>query len=325
MAKCLVTGGAGFIGSHLVEGLVREGHRVRVVDNLSTGSKENLAAVIDQIEFIEADIAEPATCRRVMDDIEWVFHEAAAVSVPHSVDHPDRAHRTNVDGTFWLLEAARKAKVSRFIFAASSSAYGDNDGAGPKRESDPPRPLSPYAAGKLAGENYCRVFAICYGMHTVALRYFNVFGPRQNPKSQYAAAIPAFVTRMLNDQPPTVYGDGEQTRDFTYIQNVVEANLLAARAEGLAGQVINVATGKSYSINYVIAELNRILGKSLQPNYEPARPGDVRFSEADITLARQILGYEPRISFEDGLKSVVEWYARHASNVVGSGGSTKGS
>jgi len=309
MANCLVTGGAGFIGSHIVERLVDLGHWVRVLDNLATGNVRNLEAVRDRIDFLQADVADPEVCRQAVADIDWVFHEAAAVSVPYSVDHPEEAHRVNVDGTFHLLDAARKANVARFIFAASSSAYGDDPDGGPKRESNLPRPISPYAANKLAGEHYCRVFALCYGMSTVSLRYFNVFGPRQNPKSQYAAAIPAFTTSIVNDRPPTIYGDGEQTRDFTFVENVVDANLLAAQAEGLAGEVINVATGNSYSINYVIAELNRILGKQVQPKYEPPRPGDVRHSLADISLAMALLEYEPRVSFEQGLARTAEWYA----------------
>jgi len=311
MAICLVTGGAGFIGSHLVERLVALNHKVRVLDNLSTGSRENLANVLDAIELIEGDIAEPEVCERAVEGVEWVFHQAAAVSVPHSVDHPDRTHRTNIDGTFWLLHAARRAGVKKFIFAASSSAYGDGKTSS-KRETDLPLPISPYAASKLAGEYYCRVFAACYGMKTVSLRYFNVFGPRQNPKSQYAAAIPKFITAILNDEPPTIFGDGEQTRDFTFVENVVRANILAAETDDLAGQTINIATGNSYSINFVVAEINRILGKDVKPRYAPPRPGDVRHSRADISLAKTLLGYEPTISFQEGLAKTVEWYAKKA-------------
>ena len=308
MANCLVTGGAGFIGSHIVERLLGLGHRVRVLDNLATGNLQNLQPFADKIEFLQADVADPEVCRQSVKDMEWVFHEAAAVSVPFSVEHPDQAHRVNVDGMFYLLEAARHAKVQRFVFAASSSAYGDDPDSAAKREGNLPRPLSPYAVSKLLGENYCRVYALCYGMNTVALRYFNVFGPRQNPKSQYAAAIPAFATMILNGQPPTIYGDGEQTRDFTFIENVVDANLLAAQSQGLGGQVFNVATGNSYSVNYVIGELNRILGKKIQPKYAPERAGDVKHSLADISLAIQLLKFKPRVSFEEGLARTVAWY-----------------
>lgn len=308
MANCLVTGGAGFIGSHIVTRLLELGHSVRVLDNLSTGNIANLTPVRDTIEFLEADVADAKVCQQATADIHWIFHEAAAVSVPFSVEHPEQTHRVNVDGTFYLLEAARKAKVSRFVFAASSSAYGDDPDEAAKGEDNLPRPLSPYAVSKLNGEHYLRVFALCYGMSTVSLRYFNVFGPRQNPKSQYAAAIPAFVTTMLKDQVPTIYGDGEQTRDFTYIQNVVDANLLAAQGEGLAGQVINVATGGSVSINFVIAEINRALGKQIEPKYVPERAGDVKHSLADITLAEALLEYQPRVSFAEGLAQTVAWY-----------------
>jgi UDP-glucose 4-epimerase len=317
MTNCLVTGGAGFIGSHIVERLVSLGHRVRVLDNLASGSLANLQAVRDKIEFVQSDVADPDVCRRVVKDMQWVFHEAAAVSVPFSVDHPDETHRVNVDGTFHLLEAARHAKVERFIFAASSSAYGDDPDSAAKREGNLPRPLSPYAASKLTGEHYCRVFALCYGMHTVALRYFNVFGPRQNPKSQYAAAIPAFVTMMLDGRPPTIYGDGEQTRDFTFIENVVDANLLAAQTDGAAGQIINVATGKSHTVNFVIMQINRILGKDLKLAYGPERAGDVKHSLADISLAMRLLKYQVRVSFEEGLATTIQWYISRAARANG--------
>lgn len=309
MANCLVTGGAGFIGSHIVHRLLELGHSVRVLDNLSTGHLRNLQDVADRIDFLQADVAEPEACRQAVHDIDWVFHEAAAVSVPFSVDHPDRTHRSNVDGTFQILNAARQARVQRFVYAASSSAYGDDPDGGTKRETNLPRPLSPYAVSKLLGEYYCRVFALQYGLSTVSLRYFNVFGPRQNPRSQYAAAIPAFVTAILNDQPPTVYGDGEQTRDFTFVDNVVDANLLAAQAAPQAGIVLNVATGGARSVNAVIAEINRLLGKQIQAKHVPPRAGDIKHSLADISLATQTIGYRPRISFEEGLARAVDWYA----------------
>lgn len=307
MANCLVTGGAGFIGSHIVHRLVELGHAVRVLDNLASGYEDNLAAVRGKVDFVNADVGDPDVCRRAVGGMDRVFHLAAAVSVPYSVDHPEHAHRVNVDGTFQLLEAARLTKVERFVFSASSSAYGDN-GGGAKKETDLPRPLSPYAANKLTGEHYCRVFAICYGMQTVALRYFNVFGPRQNPKSQYAAAIPAFATAILAGRSPTIYGDGEQTRDFTFVANVVQANLLAAEARDVAGRVINVATGSSYSINYLMAQLNQILGRSVQAVYAPPRKGDVKHSLADISLARELLGYQPQVTFEEGLARTADYY-----------------
>jgi nucleoside-diphosphate-sugar epimerase len=287
-----------------------------VLDDLATGNLQNLQAVRDRIEFLEADVADPDVCGRAVQDVEWIFHQAAAVSVPFSVDHPEHTHRVNVDGTFHLLDAARHAKVQRFVLAASSSAYGDDPDCATKKEINLPRPLSPYAVSKLLGENYCRVFALCYGMNTVALRYFNVFGPRQNPKSQYAAAIPAFVTTMLADKVPTVYGDGEQTRDFTFIENVVDANLLAAQSQGLAGQVLNVATGNSYSINFLIDQINHSIGKKIRPAHAPERAGDVKHSLADISLAVKLLKYKPRVSFEEGLARTVQWYQSQAARPV---------
>ncbi len=308
MANCLVTGGAGFIGSHIVDRLVSLGHKVRVLDNLSTGNLRNLQAVRDRIEFLQVDVADPAACRQAVSGMDWIFHQAAAVSVPFSVDHPEQSHRTNVDGTFYLLDAARHARIQRFVLAASSSAYGDDPDSSAKSETNLPRPLSPYAVSKITGENYCRVFALCYGMETVALRYFNVFGPRQNPKSQYAAAIPAFITMMMADKTPTIYGDGQQTRDFTYVDNVVDANLLAVEVQGAAGQVVNVATGCSYSVNFLVDQINRILGKRIQSIYAPPRPGDVKHSQADISLAVKLLKYKPRVSFEEGLARTIQWF-----------------
>lgn len=307
MTRYLVTGGAGFIGSHLVERLVRDGQSVRVLDNFSTGKRDNLAPFAGQIELIEGDLRNRDDCRRACDGVEIVFHEGAVPSVPKSVEDPVTSHEANVDGTFNLLLAARDANCRRVIYAASSSAYGDAPEL-PKREVVAPEPLSPYAVNKLVGEHYCRVFYCCYGLETLALRYFNVFGPRQDPKSQYAAAIPAFVTTVLHDQPPTIYGDGEQTRDFTYIDNVVHANLLAAKAPKLQGEVVNIACGERVSVNAIIKQINSLLGKNVQPHYTDVRPGDVKHSLADISRAKAIIGYEPIVNFAEGLRRAIEWY-----------------
>ncbi|MHC4167438.1 MAG: SDR family oxidoreductase [Planctomycetota bacterium] len=308
MDKFLVTGGAGFIGSSICRKLVSQGCFVRVVDNLLTGKKSNLAAVIDKIEFIEADMGDSEVAQSVVKDIDVVFHQGALPSVPLSVANPVPTHKHCVDATFTLLVAARDAGVKRFVYAASSSAYGDAP-TSPKVETMPCNPLSPYAVGKLVGEYYCSVFSGVFGLETVALRYFNVFGPYQDPASQYAAAIPAFVTAILKDQPPTIYGDGEQSRDFTYIDNVVEANLLAARAEKTNGEVINIACGQAVTVNEIIAMINKLLGKSIKPIYTDARAGDVKHSLADITAAGKLIGFEPIVSFSDGLQLAIDWYS----------------
>lgn len=310
MEKFLVTGGAGFIGSSICKRLVADGCFVRVVDNLLTGRRSNLAPIRDKIEFVEADMGDPEVARAVVKGIDVVFHEGALPSVPRSVDEPDLTHRHCIDATFTMLMAARDARVKRFVYAASSSAYGDTPTL-PKVETMRPDPLSPYAVGKLVGEYYLSVFAKVYGLETISLRYFNVFGPGQDPASQYAAAIPAFVTAILKDKPPTIYGDGEQSRDFTYIDNVVHANLLAARAKKTAGEVINVACGEAVTVNAIIAEINRLLGKKVQPNYVPARAGDVKHSLADITEARKLIGFEPIILFQEGLEKSIDWYRRN--------------
>ncbi len=303
----LVTGGAGFIGSHLVEKLVGDNARVRVLDNFTTGKRENIAPFLDRIELIEGDIADPDICRRACDGVEVVFHQAAMPSVPRSVEDPVTSHRTNIDGTFNLLVAARDAGVRRFVYAASSSAYGETETL-PKIESILPDPLSPYGVQKLTGEQYCTVFAKCYGLSTLSLRYFNVFGPRQDPKSQYAAAIPAFITAILRDEAPLVYGDGEQTRDFTHIDNVVHANMLAARADETQGEVMNAACGERITINEVIAEINRVLGKQVKSKHVDERAGDIKHSWADIGLAERLIGFKPLVSFAEGLRSVIDWY-----------------
>jgi len=301
MAQYLVTGGAGFIGSHIVERLVHDGQAVRVIDNFITGKRANLAPFGARVEVFEGDLRSPEDCRRACAGVEVVFHHAALPSVPKSVADPVSSHAANIDGTFNLLMAARDAKCRRVVYAASSSAYGDVPDL-PKRETARPQPLSPYAVHKLVGEYYCSVFTSCFGLETIALRYFNVFGPRQDPKSEYAAAIPAFVTAVLRNEPPTVYGDGEQTRDFTYVDNVVHANLLAARVPHTTGQVVNIACGE------IIREINSLLGRSLVPKYVPERPGDVKHSLADITLAYQLLGFEPQVNFADGLRKAIDWY-----------------
>ncbi|MCH8965446.1 MAG: SDR family oxidoreductase, partial [Planctomycetes bacterium] len=302
-----VTGGAGFIGSHIVRRLVADGHRVRVLDNLSTGSMDKLADVIDRVEFIEGDLRQEADCRAACAGVEMVFHEAALPSVPRSVEDPQTFHANNIDGTFQLFLAAKEAGCRRIIYAASSSAYGDQP-TQPKRETMLPAPLSPYALNKLVGEYYARVFYESYGLETISLRYFNVFGPHQDPESQYAAAIPAFVSAILKGEQPLIYGDGEQTRDFTHIDNVVEANMLAAAAKTTRGQVINVACGQSVTINQVINTINKLLGTDLKPRYTPPRAGDVMHSLADVTLAREVIGFEPHLMFEDGLARAIEWY-----------------
>ncbi|MBL7185664.1 MAG: SDR family oxidoreductase [Phycisphaerae bacterium] len=307
MDKFLVTGGAGFIGSSICTKLVSQGCFVRVVDNLLTGKKSNLADVIDKIEFIEADMGESEVAQSAVKDIDVVLHQGALPSVPLSVEDPASTHKHCVDATFTLLLAARDAGVKRFVYAASSSAYGDAP-TSPKTETMPTSPLSPYAVGKLVGEYYCSVFSGVFGLETIALRYFNVFGPRQDPKSQYAAAIPAFVTAILKDRPPTIYGDGEQSRDFTYIDNVVSANLLAAGAKQTNGEVINIACGQAVTVNEIIAMINKLLGKSVKPIYTDARAGDVKHSLADITAARNLIGFEPIVSFSEGLQLAIDWY-----------------
>jgi len=310
MENFLVTGGAGFIGSNICTKLVSRGCSVRVVDNLLTGKKTNLASILDKIEFIEADMGDPKVARAAMKDIDVVLHQGALPSVPRSVDDPAATHRHCVDATFTLLLAARDAHVKRFVYASSSSAYGDTPTL-PKVETMLPSPLSPYAVAKLVGEYYCSVFSGVFGLQTISLRYFNVFGPHQDPTSQYAAAIPAFVTAILQNEPPTIYGDGEQSRDFTYVDNVVEANLLAARAKKTAGEVINIACGKAITVNEIIDMINQILGKNVKPIYTAPRPGDVKHSLADISLAKKLIGFTPKVSFRQGLEKAIDWYRKN--------------
>lgn len=307
MAQYLVTGGAGFIGSHIVERLVKDGHNVRVIDNFTSGKRANIAPFGSRVEVFEGDIRSREDCRRACTGVEVVFHLAAMPSVPRSVADPVTTHETNVNGTFNLLMAARDAKCRRVVYSASSSAYGNLPDL-PKRETACPKPLSPYAVHKLVGEQYCHAFTCCYGLETIALRYFNVFGPRQDPKSEYAAAIPAFVSAVLRNEAPTVYGDGEQTRDFTFVDNVVHANMLAAKAPHTAGESVNIACGERVSVNQIIREINALLGRNLTPKYVPERAGDVKHSLADISLAHQLIGYAPQITFADGLRRAIDWY-----------------
>lgn len=311
MQKFLVTGGAGFIGSNICKRLVAQGCFVRVVDNLLTGKRANLTPIMDKIEFVEADMGVPEVARAVVQGIDVILHEGALPSVPRSVDDPALTHQHCVDATFTLLLAARDAGVKRFVYAASSAAYGDTPTL-PKVETMAPNPLSPYAVGKLVGEYYCSVFSKVFGLETVALRYFNVFGPGQDPASQYAAAIPAFVTAILRDQSPTIYGDGEQSRDFTYVDNVVQANLLAARAKETHGEVVNIACGEAVTVNAIIGMINQLLGKNVKPIYAPARAGDVKHSLADITAAKKLIGFKPVLLFREGLEKSIDWYRRNS-------------
>jgi UDP-glucose 4-epimerase len=307
MTVCLVTGGAGFIGSHLVEALVARGDRVRVLDNFSTGALANLETVLRRVKILEGDITDLAVVRAATAGADVVFHQAALASVPRSVADPLATHRACVDGTLNVLLAARDAGVRRVVYAASSSAYG-NTARLPKSEEGPTAPLSPYAVAKLAGEQYCAAFSEVYGLETVRLRYFNVFGPRQAPDSPYAAVIPLFLQALSAGRSPVVHGDGEQSRDFTYVADVVQANLRAATAAGVSGRVYNVACGRRTSLLELVGHLNELLGTQIQPTHGPARAGDVRHSQADIERARRELGYEPTTDVAAGLRNCVEWW-----------------
>jgi nucleoside-diphosphate-sugar epimerase len=300
----LVTGGAGFIGSNMVERLVQQGERVRVLDDFSTGKRENLAPWLDRIELIEGDIRDPEAVRRAMQGADYVLHQAALPSVPRSVADPVSTHQVNATGTLNVLLAARDAGVKRLVYASSSSVYGNSPEL-PKREDMPTHPLSPYAASKLAGENYCRAFWQVFGLETVCLRYFNVFGLRQDPASQYAAVIPRFITAMLDGRHPVIYGDGTQSRDFTYVENVVQANLLACHAEEVAGEVFNVACGERFTLLDLVRELEEVMGKKAEPEFAPPRPGDVKHSLAAIGKAGERLGYVPAARFEEGIRHTV--------------------
>ena len=304
----LVTGGAGFIGSHVAAALAGSGARVRVLDDLSTGYAENLEEIGGRVDFVRGSVSDPGALARALEGVEVVFHEAAIPSVQRSVEHPEETHRACAEGTFRLLAAARRAGVRRLVYAASSSAYGDQPTL-PKVEDMRPDPLSPYAAAKLVGEYYCQVWWRSYGFETVSLRYFNVFGPRQDPGSQYSGVISRFISALLGGERPVIYGDGEQSRDFTYVSNVVEANLRAAESARGVGEVINVANGERTTLNELLVTLKRITGKTdARAEYREPRVGDVRHSLADIARARELLGYEPRVGLEEGLRKTIEWW-----------------
>jgi nucleoside-diphosphate-sugar epimerase len=310
MPEYLITGGAGFIGSHLVENLVAAGVSVRVLDDFSSGKRPNLKPFLDKIELIEGDLRDLNQVRKACSGARFVLHAGAVPSVPRSVAEPLLTNEVNVTGTLHVLLAAREAKCQRVVFSSSSSVYGDTPTL-PKREDMPPAPLSPYALQKLTGEHYCRLFWELHGLETISLRYFNVFGPRQDPNSQYAAAIPRFVTCVLQRESPPVYGDGEQSRDFSYVTNVVEANLAACRAPREAcGQAFNVACGAPITVNETIRTINEILGAHIKPNYLPRRAGDILHSHADISKAERFLKYRPTVSFREGMETTVRWFAR---------------
>ena len=304
----VVTGGAGFIGSHIAAALARSGARVRVLDDLSTGHRENLEEIGGDIDFIQGSVADEELVHKALAGAEVVFHEAAIPSVPRSVESPKQTHIASVDGTFSLLLAARDQKVRRVVYAASSSAYGDQPTL-PKSEEMRPDPLSPYAVAKLVGEYYCRVFTRVYGLETVALRYFNVFGPRQDPTSQYSGVVSRFISALAGNGTPVIFGDGEQSRDFTYIDNVVAANLSAAHAPDASGKVMNVANGERITLNQLLAVLKELTGKpDVNAEYRPARVGDVKHSLADNTMARELLGYECKVGLREGLRRTIDWW-----------------
>ena len=307
MEKYLVTGGAGFIGSNIVEELVKRGVEVRVIDNFLTGKRENITSFLDKIEFIEGDIRDFKTCRRALEGVDFVLHQAALPSVPLSIKDPLLTSEINIMGTLNLLLASREANIKKFVFASSSSVYG-NDPRLPKNENMEAAPLSPYAITKLVGEMYCRIFSQIYGLSTICLRYFNIFGPRQDPFSQYAAVIPNFIDKMLKGEKPIIFGDGEQSRDFTFVSNVVEANILAAKAEDVTEVVINVACKERITVNFLVEKINEIIRKNIKPLYEKPRPGDVKHSYADILKAKKMLKYSPGVTFREGLEKTIRLY-----------------
>ena len=307
MGLSLITGGAGFIGSNMVRFLLAKGQQVRVLDNFETGKRANLTEVADQIELIEGDIRNMPTAERSVAGADVVYHLAALGSVPRSVAQPGATHDANVTGIFNMLQASRNAQVSRFVFASSSSVYGETTVL-PQHEDLPYAPISPYAASKAIGEVYCRAFYETYSLPTICLRYFNVFGPRQDPTSQYAAAIPLFVSALMRNEPPTIFGDGEQSRGFTYIDNVMQANYKAATAPTVAGQAVNISTASAVTVNKVVQTIAELLGKDIKPTYAPPRPGDIKYSLADVRRAQEVIGYEPAVTFDQGIRRAIDWY-----------------
>lgn len=309
MSKFLVTGGAGFIGSHIVETLVKGGNLVRVLDNFSSGKEENLKGVIKKTQILRGDIRDKNTCLRATKGIDFVLHQAALRSVPKSMKNPHEYNEVNINGTLNMLEASLANKIKRFVFASSSSVYGDT-AKFPEREDFFPNPISPYALTKLAGEYYCRMFSCNYGLSTASLRYFNVFGPRQSADDEYAVVVPKFITCILKEEPTPIYGTGRQSRDFTYIANVVQANILAARRSNLKGEVFNIAGGRDYTVLELVEMLNNIIGKNIKPVFLSKRPGDVFKTEADLSRAKKILGFVPQTNFTQGLKLTVEYFRK---------------
>jgi UDP-glucose 4-epimerase len=312
MGAYAVTGGGGFIGSHIVEELLRRRESVTIIDNFSTGKHENVESFKQRANVVEADLAETPDLVRFFKGVDYVIHQAAIPSVPKSIIDPAKSHQANVNGTLRLLMACREAGVKRVVYASSSSLYGDSPTL-PKHEGMMPNPLSPYGAQKLFGEIYSQVFTKTYGLETVSLRYFNVFGPRQDATSQYSGVLALFIPAVLQDRRPTIYGDGLQSRDFTYVQNVVEANLLACKVPGVGGQVFNVACGDRITVNSMLQQINEIVGKNIAPIYADSRAGDIKHSQADITRAKEHLGYEPSVSFAEGLRRTIEWYRQNLS------------
>lgn len=310
MAKHAITGGAGFIGSNLARALLERGDEVIIIDNLITGREENIKGIKNRVRFLNMDINETEKLKMAFRGVDTVFHQAALPSVPRSVEEPMASHTANATGTISVLIAARDAKVRRVVYAASSSAYGDSEKL-PKEPGMPVNPLSPYASQKLMGEFYCRQFAELYGMETISLRYFNVFGPRQDPKSTYAAVIPKFIRLMIKGKAPTIYGDGKTSRDFTHIENVVQANILASKAPKVKGETVNVAIGERISLLELVKKINELLGTDIKPRHEAERAGDVKHSLADISKTRELIGYKPTVGFMEGLKMTIEWLRKN--------------
>lgn len=315
MDEYLVTGGAGFIGSHIAGELVKRGCGVRILDNFLTGKRENIASFLDKAELIEGDIRNLETCEHAVKGVDFVLHQAALPSVPRSIEDPLLINEININGTLNILLASRDAGIKRFVYASSSSVYG-NDPHLPKKEGVEGSLLSPYAVSKLVGEKYCQVFSHVFGLSTVCLRYFNIFGPHQDHQSQYSAVIPIFINKILKGESPLIFGDGEQSRDFTYVTNVVEANLLACRAPRVSGETINVACGERTSVNSLASKINKLLKAEIKPSYDKPRPGDVKHSYADISRAKKMLEYEPKVSFQAGLEKTIYWYMDQGKKMI---------